>query len=392
MSTHQNTQPHCCKTEKCEGKRYHSWALNCRFCKNDIFVECLRNQDGLRTKELLVFFGLMNKTQNENGSFNWETNNTNPNKVSTFIHMFNVDSPFGITCNVCFNKLAGRQNSSDTASQSNSNSIPAINIKPPDNKPKQNVLIDSKAPDSPSIIAEKEKYAIYVSKFHTTVGCSDIIGHITSKTDIKDCNLFTVTKLLKRKINPKNIHFVSFKISTADQLIYNTILDKNVWGPEFTAIPFDFNHPKKSKHPPKLRVRSKPIKNIPSMPNRRGEINTKSTGKKLPIKNSNKLEREHEPSIKKKWTKVSEASDYSQTTNVPVSNNNSDHSQHPALISYPPPPQIPYHYPMTYHHGGMNHLPVAAQNFQLLGNQLPQYRPYQNPWIFPPQPQWLPYY
>ena len=110
MSTEQKTQPHCCKTEKCQGKKYHGWSLNCRFCKNDIFVECLRNRETPRTKDLLHFFGLMNKTPNGNGGFKWEPDNTNPNNVSTFNHMFNVDSPFGIICDVCMTKFIGHQN------------------------------------------------------------------------------------------------------------------------------------------------------------------------------------------------------------------------------------------------------------------------------------------
>ena len=107
------TQPHCCETNKWEGKRYNKLFLNCRFCKKKIFVECLRRRDELRTKELLIVFGLMTKTTETDGSYKWEVLPENPNKTAAFNQMFNVDSPFGIICEACVLKFTTQQGNLD---------------------------------------------------------------------------------------------------------------------------------------------------------------------------------------------------------------------------------------------------------------------------------------
>lgn len=92
-----------------------------------------------------------------------------------------------------------------------------------------------------------DKFAVHVSKFKPDAECCLIKKHILEHTNINDEKLFTITRLLGPNRNMKYINFVSFKISAANQDVYDKIIDKNTWSGKFTAVPFDPNFKKSVK-------------------------------------------------------------------------------------------------------------------------------------------------
>lgn len=111
---------HCCETNKCDGSRYKNWSLNCRFCKKIIYVECLRERYETLTKELLCAFGLMIKTPQTDGSNKWEIVTNYLTHLPILNQVFNVDSPFAVTCEICANKFNNEEFYSDDDSETNS--------------------------------------------------------------------------------------------------------------------------------------------------------------------------------------------------------------------------------------------------------------------------------
>lgn len=81
--------------------------------------------------------------------------------------------------------------------------------------------------------------SIYVGPFDTHIECSDICDHILSSTEIENKNFFAVKKLIRANDNIKRKTFIAFKILTFSADVYETILNKELWGPNQTARPFD---------------------------------------------------------------------------------------------------------------------------------------------------------
>lgn len=212
--------------------------MNCRFCRNKIFMECLRNRDTLRTKELLHFFGLMTKTPNEKGILNWGLDNTNPNKLSAFFHMFNVDSPFGIVCDVCITKFTGQQNNhdengndqtishkDDTSKKNMNDSLVASIIESVSNSMKEVLngnLINLEAslstnhrvetnvkpivqPIVPPLQGEDGLFSLYVSKADTKATEDSIVSYVIEKIDISS-DVFKVKEITQQEKISQNIH------------------------------------------------------------------------------------------------------------------------------------------------------------------------------------------
>jgi len=372
-----NSDIHCCVKSNCTGERYGKWSLNCKFCGNKIFIQCLRKRDEF-TKTILAAFGL--GEFDSSGFFGVKTDNPSGERV--FYKAFNVQSPFAITCETCtekFNKILVENRSKNTHTVENnvvSNSREIPNLKSSGAKPRQSMVVDKKSVDASNVGKTEDEYAIYVSQFHPSVNCNDIVNLILSNTNIEDSNLFSVTKLLKRKVNMKIIHFVSFKIATSNQQIYSTILDKKIWEPEFTAIPFDFDRPKKAKHPVKLQNSRKPTKSSSTNSNVTKTANPKRTV------SSNKRE---SPKL-----------NTGNQINKPVRKSSGPTQRSKRVVPYSIPAQIPHPipHPVAYQ-GAMLH-PVTYQaplmphsNFHQWGTQLPHHRAFQSPW-FQPYPH-LPY-
>lgn len=110
--------PHCCSTNKCKGKTYFGWSLACRFCHNNIMIDCLRSQDESRTKTLLHLYGIIKKKSSADGT-QYEIVKDEVN-FKILKGIFDPDSSFGLTCQVCSAKI----NSSTSGHHQQSTDLP----------------------------------------------------------------------------------------------------------------------------------------------------------------------------------------------------------------------------------------------------------------------------
>lgn len=83
-------------------------------------------------------------------------------------------------------------------------------------------------------IENKNVYEIYISKFAIETKEEDIGEYIIDKTKINNPEMFKVSKL-KSKTNDNTKNYVSFKIATLREDIYNLIINPKIWEPEFSA-------------------------------------------------------------------------------------------------------------------------------------------------------------
>lgn len=83
----------------------------------------------------------------------------------------------------------------------------------------------------------KDVYEIHVSKFDKKTIEKDIESHIIEKTNLKNSELFKITKLMS-KSDENDIKYVTFKISTLRNDVYGTIMDPRIWEPDFRAREF----------------------------------------------------------------------------------------------------------------------------------------------------------
>lgn len=241
--------------------------------------------------------------------------------------------------------------------------------------------------------SHNNQLSIYVSKFCSSTECSEISQHILKHTALDNGNLFTVTKLLKRKANMKIISFVSFMITASNQSVYDAIMEQSVWGPDFTAIPFNVNHQKKQKRPqignqnqsePKNRLK-KPdaikstTKNIQSRDNL---VNKKSNV--VPLTKTSPVIINQTKQLMSGNSVINKKAELQRNT-----------VQNPAMFPFASQySYLPYQY--SYFNPNMNYLPspsnqmpqVPQSNFHQGYNQLP----YRIPPMYPAYPQMLPYY
>lgn len=154
----------------------------------------------------------------------------------------------------------------------------------------------------------KNVYEIHVSKFHPNTNVDDIIEHIISNTTVKNPDLFKVEKLMKKTAFKNEIKFISFKISTLKQGIYEKIMDENVWSPDFIARDFEntwikrndnytqykqtkYNRHKQINETPKLSSKKNMRRNI--LNSKQNEFTPKSNYKyerKTPGRSMNQME------------------------------------------------------------------------------------------------------
>lgn len=228
---------HCCEKGKCKSERYMDWSLNCRICKNIIYIQCLREQDELRTKKILTLFKLMQLDTEDNA---YRVDIANQNDIVAFNEMFNVDSIFGIICNGCHFKYNKKQQKKDDGSGSNQierkkgeeninenhcESINTSKLRPP--PPKTSIEIDN---------VMNDVYSIHVSKFHDETEPDFIVSHIIEHTALSP-DVFKVEKLTTKR--RRKIKYASFKIVTLTHAIYRTIIDPDIWSPDYTARRFE---------------------------------------------------------------------------------------------------------------------------------------------------------
>ncbi|XP_055306521.1 probable serine/threonine-protein kinase cdc7 [Sitodiplosis mosellana] len=158
-----SNEPHCCESKNCMGSRYNGWSLNCIFCHKKIYVECLRNRDAQRTKGMLIKFGLMEKITEENGTISWNIQN-DTNKLSEFYSTFNVDSPFGLTCEFCKLKF--------------SQQLPTENENRNSHQSAETSKNQQKNIETPQISPVNGVYAIHVSRMPKETTTDDVAALI----------------------------------------------------------------------------------------------------------------------------------------------------------------------------------------------------------------------
>lgn len=81
-------------------------------------------------------------------------------------------------------------------------------------------------------------YQIYVSKFKNNTTTEKIINHVITKSSCKNRDSFSVELMVGPKENVHKLSYVSFKITTCSENVYEAILKEEVWAPSFTATPF----------------------------------------------------------------------------------------------------------------------------------------------------------
>lgn len=311
---------HCCVTNNCTGETYLGWNFCCRFCHNEIMIECLRSQDESRTKTILQLFGLIKQVTLTNGSIGWEVVN-NPESFSMLKKIFNENSPFGLACQRCAAKfdtngvsINESAASTDTDVSTNANRTSnalnsSINLMDmsivdfqeglvdsirnvvkelidnpvlPDSKvtirKRRNVITplqaesssshdsthtinDSVSPISQIVTPVNGIFAIHISKASKDATIDDIIALIMSKSNLSAAS-FKVETLRNRRFKGNNREFSSFKISTLTRETFDTILDANIWKPDLIAKPFVYN-------------------NLLKKPNTSNTVNTQKDGKSI---------------------------------------------------------------------------------------------------------------
>jgi len=250
---------HCCVEEKCDGTIYHNYSLPCKYCQNPIFVQCLRNQYEKPVKDILMLFGL--------GEYNGKkfvVNSDDPDKVAVFNSIFNIDSPFAISCYTCDGKIANLLNLGNGGSSKE---------------------------------AEVHKFDIYVSKFptHTTS------THIKQLVSNFHCDIEENSYEVEDMARSKNIKFKSFKISASNQLTYNILLTSKVWEPIYTAIPFEnqiLNKPKTNVREP---VKRKNVNNKHVVSGDNGQSVNRNNHAQLNRRNLRNLQNRSKCFIKPTW-------------------------------------------------------------------------------------------
>ncbi|XP_053990028.1 myb-like protein M [Hylaeus volcanicus] len=226
-----SNEPHCCESKNCMGSRYNGWSLNCIFCHKKIYVECLRNRDAQRTKGMLIKFGLMEKITEENGTISWNIQN-DTNKLSEFYSTFNVDSPFGLTCEFCKLKF--------------SQQLPTENENRNSHQSAETSKNQQKNIETPQISPVNGVYAIHVSRMPKETTTDDVAALIIGNLDANN-DSFLVEKLPNKRYKGNARSFSSFKISTLFRTICEKIITMDGWNSN--CILKQFNHPSKMQKP-----------------------------------------------------------------------------------------------------------------------------------------------
>lgn len=86
---------------------------------------------------------------------------------------------------------------------------------------------------------EKSVFSAYVAKFEANTTANDLKKYILSKTDITNPELFKIELLRSRKANMAH-NYVSFKITTLQNEVFNKIMSQELWRPNFTVREYEY--------------------------------------------------------------------------------------------------------------------------------------------------------
>lgn len=265
---------HCCVTNKCTGSKYNNWYFECKFCKNPVFVQCMRNRDA-EVKTVLLAFGLARiNSKNEYVLLD------DSKSVSTLMACFKTDSAFSITCELCsdkFKKIIDVQNAGPPPEQKKT----LQQIKNREQMNTANIITTS---PEVNITTQNSTHIsdcleIFVSSFPSKTECDAITAQILSKSSLQADN-FEVSKMVGPNVNLKYRKFMSFKIKVLDKKTYDIIISDNIWAPFAKAVPFNANAKAESRQR-KLQNQNK-VKQ-----NNQNKNKNQSDPQKLPSKQQN---------------------------------------------------------------------------------------------------------
>lgn len=92
-------------------------------------------------------------------------------------------------------------------------------------------------------------FEIHISKFPTSTTCDNVKRLICDKLRLRN-DIFEVIKLVRPNAKLNKLTFVSFKISTENKAVFDSIMDENIWSPHFTVAKFI------NKQKPKQNIKS----------------------------------------------------------------------------------------------------------------------------------------
>lgn len=322
MST---TEIHCCETKNCNGSKYMNCSLNCRFCKKKIYIECLRNRDESRTKQLLLVFGLMSKTLMSDGDYQWQILSSNPTKLAEFFQMFNVDSSFGVTCDVCDQKFSLLQQSHHTNINSANiehQSTSRLNINTSSDSMNFTQMLPSKiSVYEKQIVLPTEDadglFVLYVSKSDTSSTTDSLVSFIMEKTDISP-DVFKVVSLSSSRKSRRT--YTAFKVIAFTHDVCQLLCKSEIWTSEYRVRPFARLQTQKNKHVKKSNSktngntngntskndnnnnnRSSKVRNDNSIQNKRNSNNKNNNSNKNHIQRNNYNQRFRKQNNKHHW-------------------------------------------------------------------------------------------
>lgn len=248
-----STEIHCCLSNKCTGEIYAGLFLDCKFCGNPIFIQCMRARD-TEVKAILLAFGLAKF--NSNGHFVVISGDSD--RETTFMNCFKPESAFSVSCEVCtdrFRKSSDDRNVEPSLIQRKVNLQAIKNNKQLKHADKITVALDSSNITQQTLIpvnvndvgeSSNESLEIYITNFPPKTDCDAISTLITNKTTLH-ADSFVVTKMVNPKKGLKYMKFMSFRIKASNKQTYNSILNDDIWMPFTKAVPFNANAKVQSK-------------------------------------------------------------------------------------------------------------------------------------------------
>lgn len=255
---------HCCVKKKCTGINYGEIYLNCSFCQNPIYIECMKKRTiGNLVLEILVMFGLAVKKGIEKYDIEFD----DIVKVNLFKSYFSQDSPFAVHCYTCSNKFSNtitddEDDSKKNEEKSNKNEDESNDEMTVDNKIDEiisgkfeklkseivneiNVIFNTKKSKvNPKIPNKKidnnknEILKIYISTDEHNTTPDKVIGLIIENSEIDNVETFSINPMLEPDIAKKRNH-QSFELMTVSTKVYDIILNQCSWPNNFTVRKFN---------------------------------------------------------------------------------------------------------------------------------------------------------
>lgn len=231
---------HCCSKYKCTGENYGEIFLNCSFCQNPIFIQCMRKKYE-NTKNILAMFGLAKK--HKNGSFDLLFEDTE--KTNFFKACFSENSPFAVHCDVCANNFKKEKDDEiyEIANDDDDDYKISGMISKEIKKMKTEIISEIKdiintTEKVTETSSQSEILRLYLSTKEEDSTTDKIISLIMENSDIDNIETFSVNPLMNPRIAARRGH-QSYEIITVSKKVYDIILNHCTWPDNFTIRKFD---------------------------------------------------------------------------------------------------------------------------------------------------------